>query len=37
MNEESWTQLNRLLDEALDLPPGIASVGWRFLDPSMRR
>ena len=22
MNAESWTQLNRLLDEALDLPPG---------------
>ena len=37
MNAESWTQLNRLLDEALDLPPRIASVGLRALDPRMSR
>ena len=32
MNAESWTELNRLLDEALDLPPAdrerwLASLG----------
>ena len=37
MNAESWTELNRLLDEALDLPPPIASVGLRALDLSMSR